>query len=407
MPAPTTTASPLHEPVTYDHGFPHERFRELRDHHPVSHYDHPDDDRGYWVVARHADVQRVSRDAATFRNAPHPFLEEPGQDQSATSGLLISLDAPDHVKQRKLINRGFTPRRVSDLTGALVARVNGIIDDLARRSANECDLVHDLALWLPLHVIADLVGVPEADREHVFALTERTFGFDASVTHEERAEAAIEMFAYADALCEERRRHPADDLISALITADIDGEHLDQMQLDLFFMLLQNAGSETTRNLITSGTVALLQTPEQFQRLRSDLGVLPLAIEELLRFTSPVMLFTRHATVDTEVGGQAIAAGERVVMAYPSANRDERAFTDPDAVDVSRTPNEHVAFGAGGPHYCLGASLARLEAKVMFEAIITRFSGLALAAETDTLPRLHSTIIDGFAHVPIRWESIS
>ncbi|HEY3832286.1 MAG TPA: cytochrome P450 [Acidimicrobiia bacterium] len=404
MPTSTTTAGPLHDPVTYARGFPHERFRALRDHDAVSHHDHPDFASGYWVVARHADVQRVSRDATTFRNAPHPFLEEAGQDQSATSGLLISLDAPDHVKQRKLINRGFTPRRVSDLTDALVARVNGIIDSL--RTRRECDLVHDLALWLPLHVIADLVGVPEEDRERVFRLTERTFGFDPAVSLEERTQAAVEMFAYADALCEERRRHPADDLISALLDAELDGERLDQMQLDLFFMLLQNAGSETTRNLITSGTVALIQAPDQFDRLRGDLSLLPTAIEELLRFTSPVMLFARSAMRDTEIGGQPIAAGERVVMAYPSANRDERAFADPDAVDVARTPNEHVAFGAGGPHYCLGASLARLEAKVMFEAIATRFQGLALEGDPADFPRLHSTIIDGFAEVPIHWQAI-
>ncbi len=400
----STATEPLHDPQTYAQGFPHERFRRLRDEDPVSHHDHPDFERGYWVVARHADVQRVSRDATAFRNAPHPFLEEPGQDQSATSGLLISLDAPEHVKQRKLINRGFTPRRVSDLTDALEARVNRIIDSL--RPKSDCDLVRDLALWLPLHVIADLVGVPEEDRDHVFELTERTFGFDAALTHEERAQAAIEMFAYADALCEQRRREPQNDLISALLEAELDGERLDQMQLDLFFMLLQNAGSETTRNLITSGTVALIQHPEQFDRLRADLSLLPTAIEELLRFTSPVMLFARSAVEDAEVGGRLIEAGDRVVMVYPSANRDERVFDSPDTIDVGRTPNEHVAFGAGGPHYCLGASLARLEAKVMFEAIATRFKGLALGGDPDTFPRLHSTIIDGFSEVPIHWSAI-
>ena len=261
----------------------------MRDHDPVSHHDHPDFESGYWVVARHADVQRVSCDAATFHNAPHPFLEEPGQDQSATSGLLISLDAPDHVKQRKLINRGFTPRRVSDLTDSLVARVNRIIDSL--RARHECDLVHDLALWLPLHVIADLVGVPEDDREHVFQLTERTFGFDSSVTHEERTQAAIEMFAYADALMRgappapgrrpdqrpargrARRRAPRPDAARPLLHAAAERRERDHPQP------------------ITSGTVALLQAPDQFDQLRGDLSLLPTAIEELLRFTSPVMLF--------------------------------------------------------------------------------------------------------------------
>ncbi len=405
MPATTTTPSPLHDAATYAHGFPHERFRELRASAPVSHHDHPDYEQGYWMVTRHADVQRVSRDTTAYRNAPHPFLEQAGEDQSATSGLLISLDAPDHVKQRKLINRGFTPRRVADLTDALTTRVNTIIDSLADK--RECDLVSDLALWLPLHVIADLVGVPEADRNHVFELTELTFGFDASVSAEQRTEAAMEMFAYADALCEERRRNPADDLISALLDAEIDGEHLDQMQLDLFFMLLQNAGSETTRNLITTGTVVLLQHPEQFELMRANLEVMPTAIEELLRFTTPVMQFVRNAIVDTEIGGEAIAAGDRVVMMYPSANRDERVFADPDGLDLTRTPNDHVAFGAGGPHYCLGASLARLEAKVMFEAIATRFTGLALAGDPAAFPRLHSNLIDGYAHVPIQWDSIA
>ena len=224
----------------------------MRDDDPVSHHDHPDFERGYWAVARHADVQRVSRDSTTFRNAPHPFLEERGQDQSATAGLLITLDAPEHVKLRKLINRGFTPRRVSDLTDALEAR--GTASSTRCGPRLSATWSRDIALWLPLHVIADLVGVPEEDREHVFELTEQTFGFDASVTLEERAQAAMEMYAYADGLCELRRNEPHDDLISVLLESEVDGERLAQMQIDLFFMLLQNAGSETTRNLITTGT---------------------------------------------------------------------------------------------------------------------------------------------------------
>jgi cholest-4-en-3-one 26-monooxygenase len=395
----------LHDPATYDRGFPYEYFRGLRDHDPVSRHPHPRWERGYWAIARHADVQRVSRDSATFHNSPHPFLEEAADDdQSGTSELLIAFDPPEHTKLRKLINAGFTPRRVADLTDRIQARVDALFDRL--RDQTSCDLVEDLALWLPLHVIADLVGVPEEDRRQVFEWTELTFGFDASVTQEQRGEAAMAMYAYADQLCEERRREPRDDLMSVLIAAEVDGARLTQLQLDLFFLLLQNAGSETTRNLITTGTLALVDQPEQFDKLRSDLTLMQPAIEELLRFVSPVMQFVRTAVADAEVGGQQIAAGDRVVLWYTSANRDERAFSDPDRVDIMREPNDHVAFGAGGPHYCLGASLARLEAKIMFEAILTRFEGLEVDGDPAALPRVHSNLIDGFAHLPIRFTGV-
>jgi cholest-4-en-3-one 26-monooxygenase len=211
---------------------------------------------------------------------------------------------------------------------------------------------------------------------------------------------------YADELCEQRRAEPRDDLMSVLITADVNGETLTQMQIDLFFMLLQNAGSETTRNLITTGVMVLLAHPDQLETLRSDLTLLPTAIEELLRWVSPVMQFTRHAAADTEIAGQAIAAGDRVVLVYPSANRDERAFAGADRLDITRRPNDHVAFGAGGPHYCLGANLARIEARIMFEALLTRFVGLEIAASEADLPRVHSNLIDGYAHVPVRWDAI-
>jgi cholest-4-en-3-one 26-monooxygenase len=397
----------LHSPATFVHGFPHDEFRELRDNHPVSYHEHPTWSRGYWAVVRHADVQRVSRDSATFHNAPHPFLEEGmPEDGGEMSELLISQDPPLHTKLRKLISTGFTPRRVSELEQKIRDRVDGIFDALATSRTDECDLVTDIALWLPLHVIADLVGVPESDRKQVFEWTELTFGFDETVSPEQRAEAAMAMYMYADRLCEERRDEPRDDLMSVLISAEVNGETLTQMQIDLFFTLLQNAGSETTRNLITTGTLVLLEHPDELDRLRSDLSLLPTAIEELLRWVSPVMQFTRRAVVDTEIAGQAIAAGDPVVLVYPSANRDERAFADPDRLDLTRTPNDHVAFGAGGPHYCLGANLARIEARVMFEALLTRIVGLEVTTPVSDLPRVHSNLIDGFAHVPVRWKSI-
>jgi cytochrome P450 len=395
----------FHDPATFADGFPHETFRALRADDPVSHHEHPTWKRGYWVVARHADVQRVSRDAATFSNAPNPFLDaEMAEDDATMAELLISQDPPIHTKLRKLVNKGFTPRRVAQLEDRVRGRVDRIVGALADR--NECDLVTDIALWLPLHVIADLVGVPEDDRAQVFRWTELTFGFDENVTADERADAATAMFMYADSLCEQRRAEPRDDLLSVLITAEVEGESLTQLQIDLFFMLLQNAGSETTRNLITTGMLVLLQQPDALERLRADLSIMPTAIEELLRWVSPVMQFTRRALHDTEIGGRTIAAGDRVALVYPSANRDERAFDEPDRLDLSRQPNDHVAFGAGGPHFCLGANLARFEARIMFEALVTRFEGLATAAPAETLPRVHSNLIDGYAHLPIRWDSL-
>ena len=402
----------LHDPLTFTHGAPHDEFRRLRDHDPVSRHEHPVIGT-YYAVARYDDVLHVSRDSHTFSNAPHPMpdlgagIDEHGEPDAdgGVSELLISKDPPEHTKLRKLINRGFTPRRVSDLTDRIQTRVDGIIDSL--RDRNSCDLVADLSLWLPLHVIADLVGVPESDRAHIFELTETTFGFDASVTPEQRGAAAMEMYAYADTMVRERVDAPRDDLMSVLTQAEIDGEKLTDFQLALFFMLLQNAGSETTRNLITTGTLVLLERPDQLARLRAQPTLLPTAIEELLRFVTPVMTFLRRAIVDTEVGDQAVAAGERVMMLYASANRDERKFERPDTVDVGRNPNEHVAFGAGGPHYCLGASLARLEARIMFETILTRFEGLAIDGDPATFPRVHSNLIDGYAAAPITWTSIS
>ena len=406
MSTPGYDGPPLHEPATYAHGFPYEVFRELRDSDPVSHQDHPAWEHGYWAVTRHADVQRVSRDWTGFQNAPNPFLPDRADvgDEAGASLLMISLDPPEHTKLRKLISSGFTPRRINDLAARVKERVDSVIDSVAGRG--ECDLVRDVALWLPLHAIADLVGVPEEDRKQVFEWTELTFGFDADTTPEERAEAAQSMFAYADAMCAQRADDPRDDLMSVLLHAEVEGERLTQMQLAVFFMLLQNAGSETTRNLITTGTLSLLERPDDLVRLRDDAELLPVAIEELLRHATPVMSFTRVATKDTEVGGQAVAEGDHVLMVYASANRDERAFEHPDDIDITREPNDHVAFGAGGPHFCLGSHLARLEAKLMFEAILTRFEGLEVTADPASLPRVNSNLIDGLAEMPVRWSGV-
>jgi cholest-4-en-3-one 26-monooxygenase len=397
---------PPHDPRLYAGGFPYERFRWLRDNDPVSHHEHEAFEGGYWVVARHADVQAVSRAPAVWRNAPSPMVETPpGRPPEPDMDMLINLDGHAHTAMRAIVSRGFTPRRVALLEARVRARVDAIVDAL--EGATGADLVHDLAQWLPLHVIADLVGVPEADRETLFAWTETLFGFDPQVTDDDRLRTATEMFAYAEALSLQRKDAPTDDLLSLLTRAEIDGHRLTQLQVSTFFMLLQNAGSETTRSVIAGGTVALLDRPDQYEKLRADLSLLPGAVEELARFVSPVMYFCRQAAHGTHVGGVPIGAGERVLLSYVSANRDERVFDAPDRLDITRQPNDHVAYGAGGPHFCLGASLARLELRIMFEAIVTRFQGLTVDGDPADLPRLHSNFIDGFATVPVTWKAIT
>jgi cholest-4-en-3-one 26-monooxygenase len=336
-------------------GPPHDLFRTLREESPVAFFPEPDGP-GFWGVFRYADVVEVSRHPQRFASAPAVFIQDP-KDPVVTGELLINQDPPRHTKLRKLVNRGFTPRQIAALEPHVRAMVVGLLDRAA--AMGEFDLVHDLAVELPLQVIAELVGVPHDERHQVFEWTERMMSNDTDDTaaFEQDSQAALaEMFAYADQLAASRTTGDGTDLLSVLLRADVEGEALTQFEVDVFFMLLMNAGSETTRNLITGGTLALFEHPDQRARLAADPGLIPTAVEEMLRWVTPVMHFRRTAQVDLEIAGQPIAAGEKVVMWYTSANRDDAQFPAADTFDVGRTPNDHVAFGAGGPHFCLGAS---------------------------------------------------
>jgi len=380
-------------------GVPYETFAQLRREPGPVKMTGPGE-RVYWSLVRHADVVAASRNPEIFSNQPDPFTVR-GTDPNAPSlPLLINLDPPEHTRRRQLVNKGFTPRRITRLTD----RIREIVDEQLQRVSGmpTFDFVTDLAVELPLQVIAELLGIPPQDRAKVFSWTEQMMsGDDAEFANsqEEIMAALGAMYGYAENLCGERRESPGTDLMSALVSAELDGEQLSQLDLNLFFLLLHNAGSETTRNLVTGGVIALLENPDQLELLRSEPARIPVAIEELLRWVTQVTHFARTVTRETEVAGQTVLPGEQVLLWYTSANRDEDTFAAADRLDVTREPNPHVAFGSGGPHFCLGAHLARLEVRVYLEELIRRVGGVEVTGEPQ---RLRSNFTNGLSRLPVR-----
>jgi cholest-4-en-3-one 26-monooxygenase len=391
----------------FTQGIPHEWFTWLRANAPVYHHPEPGGP-GFWVVTRYDDIVACNRDAQSFSSAQRlggvvglegPTESPPGME--AGGNMMLFMDPPDHTRYRKLVNRGFTPRMI----GALEAHVRDltarIVDDALAKG--ECDFVVDVAAELPLEVIAELIGVPHEDRHKIFDWSNRFVGSEDPeylVSPELVMEAQVEMFTYAQALADQRRAEPRDDIVSALLEAEIDGDRLTDMDFNMFFMLLSVAGNETTRNAIAHGMNAFLEHPDQYELLASDPeAYLSSATEEILRWASPVMYFRRNATRDVQVRDQTIAAGEKISLWYISANRDEDVFDDPFTFDITRYPNPHIAFGGGGPHFCLGAQLARLEIRLLFEQLVERVPRVEALDPPD---RLRSNFIGGIKHLPVR-----
>jgi cytochrome P450 len=386
---------------SYADGPPHAQLRWLREHDPV-HW-HPEAaGPGFWAVTRYDDVVAVSRDAQTFSSWAGGTMvaDSPPEFLAGMRLMMLNMDPPQHTKLRALVNKGFTPRMVAGLDDRVRGLARRIVDAVAPHGT--CDFVADVAGELPSYVIADLVGIPLDDGRRLYTLTERMH--TTSTTPEGLADvgAAVgEMMTYASELRTAKAARPGSDLASALVAAEVDGQRLSDHEFNLFFMLLINAGGDTTRNLVAGGMLTLLRHPEQLALLRREPDLLPTAVEELLRWQSPVQHFRRTATCDTTLGGRAIAAGQKVVMFYGSANRDAARFADPDRFDVRRTPNEHVAFGGGGTHFCLGASLARLEIRAMFAEVLGRLDALELDGPVEWLP---SIFINGPRRMPVRFR---
>ena len=380
-----------------------EMFTLLREEAPVFWHEEPDGP-GFWNLSKHADLVQTNRDPILFSSevggiSRFDFDPETNAGGMDTRGIMmLTTDPPKHTRYRRLVNKGFTPRMIGKLEEALRYRAVDIVNQVIERG--ECDFVVDLAAELPLQAIAEIMGVPQEDRYRLFDWSNRMIGIDdPEYANEDSAVASMELYAFANNLAKERANEPKDDIVTLLVNATIGDDRLSEIEFDAFMLLLTVAGNETTRNATSGGMLALLRHPEEMAKLREDIdGRLDTAVEEILRWSTPVMHFRRTATEDTEINGQKIAKGDKVLMWHVSANRDEEVFDEPFKFDIQRTPNEHISFGGGGAHYCLGANLARAELRIIFREMLTRMDDIQMAGEPDFL---RSNFIQGIKHMPI------
>jgi cytochrome P450 len=408
----------------------HEPLRLLRTEDPVHWHPAGETFDGFWSLTKYDDVLHVSRNPELYKSgggilgpALRPealaamMQDRPAEAMQASGGgmgnILIMMDPPRHVKMRRLVNKGFTPRAVNAMEPEIRRIANEVLDKIAGRS--ECDFVLEVASQLPLAVICGMMGLEEKHWPLMFELTNKLLGSDdteyqTDVPEEQRGTSgaarqtamvgmATLMGFFQQTLADRRANPRQDDLVSILLEADVDGEKLTEGDLLAFCFLLIIAGNETTRNAISGGMQAFSEHPAQKARLLGDMSLMDSAVEEVLRWVSPVYHMARTATADTEIRGKKINAGQRIIMWYPAVNRDEDVFADPYLFDIARTPNDHLAFGIG-EHFCLGAGFARKELKVMFEELFRRFPDIETAGPPE---RLRSNIVSGVKHLPVRY----
>lgn len=386
----------LSDPDLFQSGDPLGAFKRLQREAPVYWNDGVHD--RFWALTKYADVVHVSKNPDIFSSAQGTIIGlEP-------EGSMLSMDNPRHKKLRSLVEKGFTARLVRDLAPHTREVTELIFDEIG--DATDVDFVDRISAELPLRVIVEMLGTPRDDARLLKELGDIMVGsmdpdYNPTSAGAEGApaQAQMDMFNYFKTLAEERKKNPGEDLVSVLLQADLDGEKFDELDFLIFCMLLVIAGNETTRNLITGGMLLLFENPDEMTRLKNDPSLMPTAVEEMLRLTTSVMHFERTATRDAEIRGQQIAEGEKVCMWYVAVNRDPEMFTDADRFDVGRQPNPHLAFGGGGPHFCLGASLARQEIRALFEELLLRYPDIEQAAPAQ---RLRSNFIRGIKSLPVR-----
>jgi cytochrome P450 len=385
-------------------------FATLRREKPISFWEIPEQDErdagsGHWAVTRYDDVHYTSRHPHIFSSVPNITLGDNIPELSEFFGSMIVMDDPRHQRLRNIVSRAFTPRVVARTEESVRERARRLVDAMITKHPDgKGEVVAELAGPLPLQVICDMMGIPEEDHQTVFHWTNVILGFgdpDLTTDLDEFVHVSMEFGAYASALADDRRASPCDDLTTSLVEAEVDGEKLSSSEIASFFMLLAIAGNETTRNAISHGVLALTRYPDEREKWWSDFdGLTHSAVEEVVRWASPVVYMRRRVTEDTELNGVRMTAGDKVSMWYCSANRDGAKFDDPFAFDVTRDPNPHVGFGGGGTHFCLGANLARREIAVAFEELHRRIPDIVATEEP---ARLLSAFIHGIKQLPVAW----
>ena len=390
---------------TYDAGPPHDTFARLRRDDPV-HWQEMDGQPGYWAVLRHADVIKVATHPRLFSAETGGVVLE-DLDEASLAGMrnmLLAMDPPRHFEHRRPLQPSFKPMAIGELEGRIRRICREIMQSVAGR--DEVEFVHEMTAKLPSQVIGELMGLPEEDWSHIHRLSElNTSSQDPDVVGDDEryasgGNASAEMAMYAIGFAMSRRAQPRRaDLTDLILHTEFGGRMMSDLDFGFFFVQLVTAGNDTTKTMLSSGLLALLEHPEQLDTLRADPSLIPGAIEEILRWSPPLHYFRRTATADTDLLGVPIRAGEKVAMYYTSANRDEAVFDDPDRFDIRRSPNPHLAFGFG-EHHCLGIHLARLEGRVFFEELLAAFPTIELAGEPR---RVHSNLNNGLRSLPVRW----
>lgn len=397
----------LADPLAYtDEPRLHDALTHLRSSAPVSWVDVPNY-RPFWAITKHDDVMGIERENMLFTNWPRPVLAtKEGDEVQAAAGVrtLIHLDDPQHRVVRAIGSDWFRPKAMRALK-VRIDELAKIYVDKMMAVGPECDFVQQVAVNFPLYVIMSLLGLPEADFPRMLKLTQELFGSDDSefkrgTTSEDQLPALLDMFGYFNGVTASRREQPTEDLASAIANARIDGEPLSDIETMSYYLIVATAGHDTTSSTISGGLHALIENPDQLERLRDDLGLMPLATEEMIRWVTPVKHFMRTAAKDTSVRGIPIAAGESVLLSYVSANRDEDIFDDPFRFDVAREPNKHVAFGYG-VHFCMGAALARMEVNSFFTELLPRLKSVELTGDPQFIA---TTFVGGLKHLPVRYS---